>query len=49
MTLGKESVIQECMDGADSVPTIKYELIPFAQIAKKTGNDTVGKQMTQCV
>lgn len=43
MVLNIYSDIWECRDDAHSVPTMKYEFIPIAQIAEKPLNTIVGK------
>lgn len=43
MTLSNDSVIQECKEDLEDVPTVKYDFVPINQIADKQANDIVGE------
>lgn len=43
LTLGNDSVIQECTEDSEDVPTVKYEFVPIKDIADKQPNTIVGK------
>lgn len=48
MTLNNDSVIQECTEDAQDVPTVKYDFIPISQIAEKAPNTIVGMFSNFC-
>lgn len=43
MTLGNESVIQECVDASDDIPAVKYDFVPISRIAEMETNAVVGR------
>lgn len=43
MTLGNDTVIQECTEDLHDVPTVKYDFVPISQIADKAPTTIVGK------
>lgn len=43
MTLSNDTVIQECTEDLQDVPTVKYEFVPINEIAEKTPNTIVGE------
>lgn len=43
MTLGNDSVIQECVDSSSDIPAVKYDFVPISRIAEMETNTVVGK------
>lgn len=43
MTLGNESVIQECVDSSSDIPAVKYDFVPISRISEMETNTVVGK------
>lgn len=41
MTFTSETLVQECDDQADDIPTIKYDLVPIASVAQLEQNSVV--------
>lgn len=42
MTFTSDTVVQECMDDAPSIPAIQYEIVPIANIGNMDDNSIVG-------
>lgn len=43
MTLNNDSVIQECKEDLEDVPTVKYDFVRISEIADKPPNTIVGE------
>lgn len=43
MTLGNDSVIQECVDASDDIPAVKYDFVPISRISEMETNTVVGR------
>lgn len=47
MTLGNESVIQECVDTSNDIPAVKYDFVPISRISEMETNQVVGESQNK--
>lgn len=45
LTFGSDTIVQECMETNDSVPTIQYNFVPIATLANLEPNTVFGKDI----
>lgn len=45
LTFNSDTIVQECMDDADSIPNIQYSFVSIAELANMDHNTIVGNTM----